>query len=116
MSISHFAGNRAGWRADGGAVAAAALCSAFASAAADAGMNGPWSMMILQSRTFVALVIAGLMPNYVLFGLALILVGWSAQTFNTTANSITQLWTEPAMRGIPMGRPCDAPELGGHTR
>ena len=57
-------------------------------------------LLLAASASFgVALVIAALMPNYVLFGLALILVGWSAQTFNTTANSITQLWTEPAMRG-----------------
>jgi len=58
------------------------------------------ALLLAASASFgVALVIAALMPNYVLFGLALILVGWSAQTFNTTANSITQLWTEPAMRG-----------------
>ncbi len=57
-------------------------------------------LLLAASAAFgVALVIAALMPNYMLFGLTLVLVGWSAQTFNTTANSITQLWTEPAMRG-----------------
>ena len=58
------------------------------------------ALLLAASASFgVALLIAAAMPNYALFGAALILVGWSAQTFNTTANSITQLWTEPAMRG-----------------
>ena len=43
--------------------------------------------------------LAAFMPSYWLFGLALILIGISAQTFNTTANSMVQLSTEPAMRG-----------------
>ena len=45
------------------------------------------------------LAAAALMPTYILFGLVLVLVGWSAQTFNTTANSTVQLFTEPVMRG-----------------
>ena len=69
----------------------------------------------------VGLMVAAAMPTYTLFGLALILVGWSAQTFNTTANSTVQLWTEPAMRGrvmaiylgIAMGcTPLGAPLIG----
>jgi MFS family permease len=47
----------------------------------------------------IALAVASVMPTYALFGLVLIAVGLSAQTFNTTANSSVQLWTEPAMRG-----------------
>jgi MFS family permease len=43
--------------------------------------------------------LAAIMPNYWLFGLALVLIGVSAQTFTTTVNSIVQLSTEPAMRG-----------------
>lgn len=39
------------------------------------------------------------MPDYWLFGLALVVVGASAQTFTTTANGTVQLSTEPAMRG-----------------
>jgi len=67
------------------------------------------------------LTLAALMPTYALFGLALVAVGWSAQTFNTTANSTVQLWTEPAMRGrvmaiymaIAMGcTPLGAPLVG----
>jgi MFS family permease len=42
---------------------------------------------------------AAIMPNYWLFGLALVLIGVSAQTFTTTVNSMVQLSTEPAMRG-----------------
>ncbi len=47
----------------------------------------------------VGLAIAAVMPTFALFGTALVLVGWSAQTFNTTANSAVQLLTEPVMRG-----------------
>jgi MFS family permease len=42
---------------------------------------------------------AALMPNYGLFGVSLIVIGVSAQTFTTTANSTMQLSTEPVMRG-----------------
>src|SRR5262249_21064361 len=69
----------------------------------------------------VGLAAAALMPTYILFGLMLVLVGWSAQTFNATANSTVQLFTEPAMRGrvmaiymaIAMGcTPLGAPLVG----
>jgi len=43
--------------------------------------------------------IAAAMPSYGLFGCALIIIGLSAQTFTTTANSTIQLSTEPEMRG-----------------
>jgi MFS family permease len=43
--------------------------------------------------------LAAIMPNTWLFGLALIIIGMSAQTFTTTANSTAQLSTDPAMRG-----------------
>jgi len=78
----------------------------------------------LLASTFVfgvGLVVAALMPTYALFGMALVLVGLAAQTFNTTANSTVQLWTEPAMRGrvmaiymaIAMGcTPLGAPLVG----
>ncbi|HUL96282.1 MAG TPA: MFS transporter [Usitatibacter sp.] len=69
----------------------------------------------------VGLTMAALMPTYALFGITLVLVGWSAQTFNTTANSSVQLLTEPLMRGrvmavymgIAMGcTPLGAPLVG----
>ena len=43
--------------------------------------------------------IAAAMPSYGLFGCALVIIGLSAQTFTTTANSTIQLSTEPEMRG-----------------
>jgi MFS family permease len=61
------------------------------------------------------------MPTFAAFGFALMLVGLAAQTFNTTANSVVQLWTDPAMRGrvmaiymaIAMGcTPLGAPLVG----
>lgn len=80
------------------------------------------ALLLAGSAVFgVGLTVAALMPSYLLFGLALIVVGWSAQTFNTTANSTVQLWTEPAMRGrvmaiylgIALGcTPLGAPLLG----
>jgi MFS family permease len=47
----------------------------------------------------VGCTLAAVMPNYVLFGLFLVLVGVSAQTFTTSNNALVQLSTEPAMRG-----------------
>ena len=67
------------------------------------------------------LALAAAMPNYALFGLALVTVGLSAQTFTTTANSTLQLSTDPAMRGRVMamffaiavgGTPLGAPIVG----
>ena len=42
---------------------------------------------------------AALMPNYALFGVALVVIGMSAQTFTTTANGAVQMTTDPTMRG-----------------
>ena len=65
--------------------------------------------------------LAAVMPTYWLFGLALVVVGVAAQTFTTTATSVAQLWTEPAMRGRVMaiflavalgGTPLGAPLVG----
>ncbi len=47
----------------------------------------------------VGLTLAAVMPSYALFGVSLVLVGISAQTFTTTANGAVQLGTEPHMRG-----------------
>jgi MFS family permease len=43
--------------------------------------------------------LGAIMPNYWSFGLALVGVGISVQTFTTTANSVLQVSTEPGMRG-----------------
>lgn len=67
------------------------------------------------------MLLAILMPNYWLFGLTLVLIGVSAQTFNTTANSLVQLSTDADMRGRVMaillaiamgGTPLGAPIVG----
>lgn len=67
------------------------------------------------------LVLAALMPGYGWFALTLVLIGVAAQTFTTTANSMVQLSTEPAMRGRVMaillalalgGTPLGAPVVG----
>jgi MFS family permease len=69
----------------------------------------------------LGLAAAALMPSYATFGLALIVIGASAQTFTTTANGTVQLSTEPAMRGRVMaiflaialgGTPIGAPIVG----
>ena len=69
----------------------------------------------------VGCAVAALMPNYVLFGLALVVIGISTQTFTTSTNSLVQLTTEPAMRGRVIaillaialgGTPLGAPVVG----
>ena len=68
-----------------------------------------------------ALTLAAVMPDYVLFGTVLVLVGVAAQTLTTSANSIVQLSTAPQMRGRVMaillattlgGTPIGAPIVG----
>jgi MFS family permease len=65
--------------------------------------------------------LSAFMPDFWLFGLALIIIGASAQTFTATANSTVQLSTEPGMRGRVMaiflaialgGTPIGAPIVG----
>jgi MFS family permease len=65
--------------------------------------------------------LAAIMPNYWLFGFALVIIGVAAQTLTTTGNSMVQLSTEPAMRGRVMaillaialgGTPIGAPIVG----
>ncbi|HYQ15323.1 MAG TPA: MFS transporter [Polyangiaceae bacterium] len=69
----------------------------------------------------VGCALAALMPTYALFGVSLVLVGVSAQTFTTTANGTLQLATTSAMRGRVMaiflaialgGTPIGAPIVG----
>lgn len=80
------------------------------------------ALLLMGAGIFGAgLTLAALMPNYWLFGLMLIVIGVSAQTFTTSANSTIQLSTEPAMRGRVMaifmaialgGTPLGAPIVG----
>jgi MFS family permease len=47
----------------------------------------------------LAFALAAAMPNYWLFGMALLVVGLAGQTLTTSSNGLVQLSTEPAMRG-----------------
>jgi MFS family permease len=69
----------------------------------------------------VATIAAGLMPSYLTFGVALIVVGFSSITLMTTANAMVQTTTAPVMRGRVMalymaifvgGTPIGAPVIG----
>ena len=68
--------------------------------------------------------IAAVMPQYWMYAIALLFVGMCAQSFNTTANSAMQLWTDVPMRGRMMalflgimlgGQPIGGPLLGHIT-
>jgi len=82
---------------------------------------GP-SLLIGAGFAFGVLeLVAGLMPSYLAFGLALIPVGVAMMTFMNTANSTIQLSTAPEMRGRVMalymlvfigGNPVGAPMTG----
>lgn len=81
-----------------------------------------WRILFGAAGLFgVATTIAALMPNYLTFGIALIVVGFSAITFMTTANATVQTTTAPVMRGRVMalymaiftgGTPIGAPIIG----
>ena len=94
-----------------------------AGALLSAGREKPRIALLLAGAAVFGfgLALAAFMPSYALFALALIVVGVSAQTFTTTANSAVQLSTEPAMRGRVMaiflaialgGTPIGAPIVG----
>jgi MFS family permease len=58
------------------------------------------TLLLAGSACFgLGLALAAVMPGYGLFCLALVLIGVSAQTFTTGANSTVQISTEPALRG-----------------
>jgi MFS family permease len=62
---------------------------------------GPRVVLLLGATAAfgVGCALAAGMPNYLLFGAALVLTGAAAQVFTTSANSFVQLATEPFMRG-----------------
>ena len=66
-----------------------------------AGRERPGFPLLLASATVFGFgfTLAAIMPNYWLFGAALVMIGISALTFTNSTNSLMQLSTEPAMRG-----------------
>ncbi|HEX7563872.1 MAG TPA: MFS transporter [Bradyrhizobium sp.] len=57
-------------------------------------------VLLAAAATFgVGCAVAAMMPNYLLFGIVLFVIGLAAQTFTTSTNSIVQTSTEPGMRG-----------------
>lgn len=79
-------------------------------------------LLVVAAFVFGAgLALGALMPMFVLYGAALVVVGIAAQTFTTTCASVCQLSTEPTMRGRVMaifmaialgGTPIGAPIVG----
>jgi predicted MFS family arabinose efflux permease len=79
-------------------------------------------LLVVAAFVFGAgLALGAVMPIFVLYGAALIIVGIAAQTFTTTCASVCQLSTEPTMRGRVMaifmaialgGTPIGAPIVG----
>ena len=83
----------------------------------------PQITLLLASATVfgVGCTLAAAAPSYALFGIALVIIGVSVQTFTTSTNSLVQLSTEPAMRGRVVaillaialgGTPAGAPIVG----
>ena len=80
------------------------------------------SLLMAAAAVFgVAGTVAAMMPGYWSFAAMLIIVGLSAQTLTTSANSVVQLSTDPEVRGRVMaiyvgiimgGTPLGAPVIG----
>ena len=80
------------------------------------------ALLLVSTAVFgFGFALAAIVPNYWLFGVALVILGVSGQTVTTSTISLVQLSTEPAMRGRVMaillaialgGTPIGAPMVG----
>jgi MFS family permease len=97
MAVTVFGAGPGGFGLLGSMLAIGSITGALASARREK----PRAILLLACSSLLAVLfgIAALMPTYLSFGFALVVLGWCVQTFMTTANSTVQLWTEPAMRG-----------------
>lgn len=97
MAVTVFGAGAGGF----GLLSSMLAIGAVAGALGSARRERPRSMLLLASAMLMALLftVAAAMPTYLAFGVLLVALGWTQQTFMTTANSTVQLWTEPAMRG-----------------
>lgn len=97
MAVTVFATGAGGF----GLLSSMLAVGAVAGALGSARREKPRAILLLASAVLLAMLfsIAAAMPTYLTFGFAIMALGFSVQTFMTTANSTVQLWTEPAMRG-----------------
>ena len=97
MAVTVFATGAGGF----GLLSSMLAVGAVAGALGSARREKPRAILLLASAFLLAILFsaAALMPTYLTFGLTIMALGWSVQTFMTTANSTVQLSTEPAMRG-----------------
>jgi len=59
-----------------------------------------YAVLLLGAAIFgLGCAAAAVMPDYVLFGILLVVIGVAAQTVTTSTNSLVQTSTEPGMRG-----------------
>lgn len=80
------------------------------------------ALIVVGAMVFgVAYAVAAVMPNWLWFGAAMVIVGAASQTVTTSTTSLVQLSTEPRMRGRVMallltvalgGQPVGAPLVG----
>ena len=97
MSVSVFHGGASQY----GLLTSIMAVGTVAGALLSARREKPRFTLLLAGAAFFGfgLALAAVMPNYALFGAALVIVGVSALTFSNATNSLMQLSTDPVMRG-----------------